>query len=167
MAWTVAFALLGALMFSMLLAPVLSSIFFRKGTREWHNPGMVLLTRVYSAVLGRAIHWRWVTLGVAALSGFALAIYLATSVLGSEFLPHLDEGAIWVRGILAAEYRPDRRNARGESGSSYPVLLSGGPAVHQPGGPARRRHGHHGVFQHRVFCRFEIEGRMAAGVSPG
>jgi cobalt-zinc-cadmium resistance protein CzcA len=100
MAWTVAFALLGALMFSMLLAPVLSSLFFPKGTREWHNPVMVLLTRAYRAVLGKAIHWRWLTLGVA-LSGFALTIYLATSVLGSEFLPHLDEGAIWVRGILA------------------------------------------------------------------
>jgi cobalt-zinc-cadmium resistance protein CzcA len=100
MAWTVAFALLGALMFSMLLAPVLSSIFFRKGTKEWHNPVMTFITRCYRSALGRAIHWRWLTLGVA-LSGFALTIYLATSVLGSEFLPHLDEGAIWVRGILA------------------------------------------------------------------
>jgi cobalt-zinc-cadmium resistance protein CzcA len=100
MAWTVAFALLGALMFSMLLAPVLSSLFFRKGTKEWHNPVMIFLTRMYRATLSRAIHWRWLTLGVA-LSGFALTIYLATSVLGSEFLPHLDEGAIWVRGIMA------------------------------------------------------------------
>jgi cobalt-zinc-cadmium resistance protein CzcA len=100
MAWTVAFALLGALMFSMLLAPVLSSLLFRKGAKEWHNPVMILLTRGYRAALGKAIRWRWVTLS-AALAGFALAIYLATSVLGSEFLPHLDEGAIWVRGILA------------------------------------------------------------------
>ena len=100
MAWTVAFALLGALMFSMLLAPVLSSIFFPKGAKEWHNPIMTFLTRMYRSVLGRAIHWRWITLAVA-LSGFALSIYLATNVLGSEFLPHLDEGAIWVRGIMA------------------------------------------------------------------
>src|SRR5579871_3753521 len=42
MAWTVAFALLGALMFSMLLAPVLSSLFFPRGTKEWHNPIMTL-----------------------------------------------------------------------------------------------------------------------------
>jgi cobalt-zinc-cadmium resistance protein CzcA len=100
MAWTVAFALLGALMFSMLLAPVLSSLFFRKGTKEWHNPVMIFLTKVYRAVLAKAIRWRWVTLAVA-LSGFALTIYLAMFVLGSEFLPHLDEGAIWVRGIMA------------------------------------------------------------------
>jgi len=100
MAWTVAFALLGALMFSMLLAPVLSSVFFPRGTKEWHNPVMTFLTRVYRSVLGTAIHWRWLTLGVA-LAGFGLTIYLATDVLGSEFLPHLDEGAIWARGILA------------------------------------------------------------------
>ncbi len=47
MAWTVAFALLGALIFSMLIAPVLASLFFPKGTREWHNPVMVWLTAVY------------------------------------------------------------------------------------------------------------------------
>ena len=38
MAWTVAFALLGALLFSMLSAPVLASFVFPTGTREWHNP---------------------------------------------------------------------------------------------------------------------------------
>ena len=100
MAWTVAFALLGALMFSMLLAPVFSSIFFRKGTSEWHNPVLIFVTARYRSILGWAIQWRWVTLG-AALAGLGLAVFLARSVLGSEFLPHLDEGAIWVRGTLA------------------------------------------------------------------
>ena len=47
MAWTVAFALLGALLFSMLIAPVLSSFLFRKGAREWHNPVMAFLTARY------------------------------------------------------------------------------------------------------------------------
>ncbi|HTF69669.1 MAG TPA: efflux RND transporter permease subunit, partial [Edaphobacter sp.] len=47
MAWTVAFALLGALLFSMVIAPVLASFFFPKGTREWHNPVMLLLTNAY------------------------------------------------------------------------------------------------------------------------
>jgi len=100
MAWTVAFALLGALIFSMLLAPVLSSLFFPKGTKEWHNPIMVFLTKMYRAVLGKAIRFRYVTLAVA-LAGFGLTIYLGGFVLGSEFLPHLDEGAIWVRGVMA------------------------------------------------------------------
>ncbi|HLG99502.1 MAG TPA: CusA/CzcA family heavy metal efflux RND transporter [Bryobacteraceae bacterium] len=100
MAWTVAFALLGALMFSMLLTPVLSSFLFRKGTREWHNPVMAFLTARYRAVLRLAIGWRWVTLS-AATAGLLFGVYLAGWVLGSEFLPHLDEGAIWVRGTLA------------------------------------------------------------------
>ena len=100
MAWTVAFALLGALMFSMLLAPVLSSLFFPRGTKEWHNPIMVFLTKMYRAVLGKAIRFRYLTLAVA-LAGFGLTIYLGGFVLGSEFLPHLDEGAIWVRGVMA------------------------------------------------------------------
>ncbi|HLH43991.1 MAG TPA: CusA/CzcA family heavy metal efflux RND transporter [Bryobacteraceae bacterium] len=100
MAWTVAFALLGALIFSMLLAPVLSSVFFRSGAREWRNPLMTFLTDRYRRLLSMAIRWRWATLLVA-LGGLALAIWLGGWVLGSEFLPHLDEGAVWVRGTLA------------------------------------------------------------------
>ena len=111
MAWTVAFALLGALMFSMLLAPVLSSLFFPKGTKEWHNPVMTFLTSVYRSGAGKAIRLALGDAGVA-LSGFALTIYLATSVLGSEFLPHLDEGAIWVRGITGAEHRARPKESR-------------------------------------------------------
>src|SRR5579883_1711747 len=47
MAWTVAFALLGALLFSMLIAPVLSSLLFRAGAAEWHNPAMTWLRERY------------------------------------------------------------------------------------------------------------------------
>ena len=106
MAWTVAFALLGALTFSMLIAPVLSSFFFRKGIREWHNPLMTVLTAGYRRGLRLAIQFRWVTAGVA-LAALAGAGYLAFSgVIGSEFLPHLDEGDIWVRGTLAPSTGP-------------------------------------------------------------
>jgi cobalt-zinc-cadmium resistance protein CzcA len=106
MAWTVAFALLGALVFSMLLAPVLSSLMFREGTREWRNPLMALLTNLYRTAVSWAIRARWITVGVAVFCLMAAA-YLATSgVIGSEFLPHLDEGAIWVRGTLAPSTGP-------------------------------------------------------------
>ncbi len=104
MAWTVMFALLGALLFSMVLAPVLASFLFPKGTREWHNPLMDWMTRAYARVLSGAIHYRWVTLGVA-LAAVAGTFILAKAV-GSEFLPHLDEGAIWVRGTLAPSTGP-------------------------------------------------------------
>jgi len=106
MAWTVAFALLGALMFSMLVAPVLSSFFFPKGTREWRNPVMTWLTNGYRKALRVAIRFRVLVVagGVATL---ILAVYLAVGgVIGSEFLPHLDEGALWVRGTLAPSTGP-------------------------------------------------------------
>ena len=65
MAWTVAFALLGALIFSMLVAPVIAAVVYPKGTKEWHNPLMGWLTRMYDKVLGAAIRWRWVTAALA------------------------------------------------------------------------------------------------------
>jgi cobalt-zinc-cadmium resistance protein CzcA len=106
MAWTVAFALLGALIFSMLIAPVLASFLFRRTTKEWRNPVMEFLTHRYRAALHSAIRWRWVTAGIGLL-GVGLAAFLAFSgVIGSEFLPHLDEGAIWVRGTLAPSVGP-------------------------------------------------------------
>jgi cobalt-zinc-cadmium resistance protein CzcA len=106
MAWTVAFALLGALLFSMLIAPVLSSIFFPKGTREWHNLFMTWLTAKYRKALRWAIRLRWLTVGVGVAS-LCAAIYLTVGgIIGSEFLPHLDEGAFWVRGTLAQSAGP-------------------------------------------------------------
>ncbi|HVT95752.1 MAG TPA: CusA/CzcA family heavy metal efflux RND transporter [Bryobacteraceae bacterium] len=104
MAWTVAFALLGGLLFSMFLAPVLASIVFPKGTREWHNPLMNLFIRAYRRLLEWAIGRRYVTVSLAALS-LAGALLLARTI-GSEFLPHLDEGAIWARGTLAPSAGP-------------------------------------------------------------
>ena len=107
MAWTVAFALLGALLFSMLVAPVLSSLLFRKGVSEWRNPVMELLTKRYREAVRWSIEHRVVTLG-AAVVVFLLAVYLTLGgVIGSEFLPHLDEGSLWVRGTLAPSTGPD------------------------------------------------------------
>jgi heavy metal efflux system protein len=106
MAWTVAFALLGALLFSILVAPVLSSLLFSKGVSEWHNPVMELLKSRYRQALRWAIEHRTITVGGAAF-GFLLALYLTFGgVIGSEFLPHLDEGALWVRGTLAPSTGP-------------------------------------------------------------
>jgi cobalt-zinc-cadmium resistance protein CzcA len=106
MAWTVAFALLGALIFSMLVAPVLASFLFRSGAREWHNPVLQFLTTRYRNGVRRAIRLRWVTLAIPAIL-LSAALYLAQAgYIGSEFLPHLDEGAIWVRGTLAPSTGP-------------------------------------------------------------
>jgi heavy metal efflux system protein len=100
MAWTVVFALLGALTFSIVLAPVLSSLLLAKGAKEWKNPLMEFLRTHYRRGVTWAIHHHGLTIGVGVTS-LVLGIYLAFSgVIGSEFLPHLDEGALWVRGEL-------------------------------------------------------------------
>ncbi len=101
MAWTVAFALLGAMTFSILIAPVLASIFFSKGVRERRNLAMNYLIRAYRRRLTWAVKHPWVVacVGIAAALG---TLYLGFGgVIGAEFLPHLDEGAIWARGTLA------------------------------------------------------------------
>jgi heavy metal efflux system protein len=101
MAWTVAFALLGAMTYAILIAPVLSSWLFRKGVKEMHNPVMTALTKWYRSAVRVAIDHRWVTIGVG-LASFLVAMYLTFSgIIGAEFLPHLDEGAIWARGAMA------------------------------------------------------------------
>jgi cobalt-zinc-cadmium resistance protein CzcA len=107
MAWTVAFALLGALIFSILIAPVLASFAFQSGAKEWHNPIMHFVIERYRTAVRWAIRHRAVTIGACALM-VAVGSYLAFSgVIGSEFLPHLDEGALWVRGTLAPSTGPD------------------------------------------------------------
>jgi heavy metal efflux system protein len=101
MAWTVAFALLGAIVFSIFLVPVLAALLFPRGVKEWRNPVMEFLKDRYRGVVKSAIENRWITVGVA-LASLAVAAFLTFSgIIGSEFLPHLDEGAIWARGAMA------------------------------------------------------------------
>ena len=107
MAWTVAFALLGALIFSILIAPVLASFAFAKGAKEWHNPVMSFLTARYRNAVRWAIHHRIITVGVACFAVLLGSFVAFSGVIGSEFLPHLDEGALWVRGTLAPSAGPD------------------------------------------------------------
>ena len=106
MAWTVAFALLGALLFALLIAPVLCTLLFKDEIKEWRNPVFHWLQERY----GRQLDWCFdhmkLTLGLGA-AAFVVMLFLAFGgVIGSEFLPHLDEGAIWVRGTLAPSTGP-------------------------------------------------------------
>jgi cobalt-zinc-cadmium resistance protein CzcA len=106
MAWTVSFALLGSLLFSMLIAPALSSLLFGRRVSEWNNPLMTVMTRGYRKSLEWAIRFRWITAGVATAALAVSGFLVYSGIIGSEFLPHLDEGAIWARATLAPSTGP-------------------------------------------------------------
>ena len=128
MAWTVSFALLGALVFAILLAPVLSLLGFSRGIKEWHNPVMEFLRNWYRPAVKWAIEHRWISVGAGA-AAFLIAVFLMMSgVIGSEFLPHLDEGAIWVRGTLAPSTGPTESTRLANQAR---VILASFPEVKQ------------------------------------
>ena len=136
MAWTVAFALLGALTFSIVVAPVLASLLFSKGAKEWENPLMGWLIKHYRTSVRWAIENRKITVGVATVI-FIVAMWMNFGgVIGSEFLPHLDEGAIWVRGTLAPSEGPtasiDFTNKARQIMASFPEVTQ---VVSQTGRP--------------------------------
>ena len=164
MAWTMAFALLGALFFSIVVTPVLSSYVFAKGASEWRNPLMAWLLQRYRVAVRWAIHHRAITVGVTALAIVVGNILAFGGFVGSEFLPHLDEGALWVRGTSGPQHRSRRRHSRRQSSPHRAVLVSGSPAMHQPGWPPGRRNRQYRLFQYRVLRRSEAEGRVASGL---
>ncbi len=106
MAWTVGFALLGAVLFSITIAPALSSFLFRKEASEWHNPLLMWITNLYHKALTWSIRHRWAVAGVTLLAICGSAYLVLGDAIGSEFLPHLDEGSLWVRGTLAPSTGP-------------------------------------------------------------
>ena len=162
MALTVAFALLGAMTFSILIAPVLSALFFRHGVKEWHNPVMVSLTQRYRVAVRWAIEHHMVTFGVG-LAVLGVTLFLALSgIIGSEFLPHLDEGAIWARGTLASSTSLTEGSRFADQAriifASFPEVTT---VVSQSGAP-RRRDRHRRIWQHRVLRGPEAQGAMEA-----
>src|SRR5450759_897427 len=100
MAYTVCFALLGSMLLALTLIPVLATYLFRNGCKTWDNPVLRWIYNAYEGVLRFTVKRAWVTVafGAAVVAGaFALG-----GQLGSEFLPQLDEGTIWVRANFPA-----------------------------------------------------------------
>jgi cobalt-zinc-cadmium resistance protein CzcA len=106
MAWTVAFALLGALTFSMIVAPVLATLLFRRQISSWENPVLAWITRGYRHALTWSVRHRWVMVGAGVGAVCCSLVLVYGDIIGSEFLPHLDEGAIWVRGTASPSIGP-------------------------------------------------------------
>jgi cobalt-zinc-cadmium resistance protein CzcA len=98
LAWTLGFALLGALLFTLTLVPVLCSILLKKNVREKNNPIVHFFDRIVMAGFGWCYRNRRLSL-IAAIS-FMGATFFSSTLLGTEFLPQLNEGALWVTAEL-------------------------------------------------------------------
>ena len=98
LAYTLSFALLGALIFTLTLVPALSSILLKKNVRERHNPVVSFFENGVKFLFEKARRVPQLSLAIA-ISVMALTFYSA-KFLGSEFLPELDEGALWVKAQL-------------------------------------------------------------------
>src|SRR6516165_2110118 len=98
MADTMGFALLGALILTLTVVPVLSSYWFKSGVEEKQNRLYNWIRDQYAGRLEWCLNHAGVTI-VAALLIFGATLLLIPRI-GGEFLPHLDEGAVWVRATL-------------------------------------------------------------------
>ena len=98
MADTMIFALIGALIVTLVLLPVLCAWFMRQGVRERRSAAFAAIKAVYVKGLDICLANRWATIGASAvvLAGSLLLI----PAVGAEFMPQLDEGALWVRATM-------------------------------------------------------------------
>ena len=98
LAYTLGFALLGALITTLTLVPVLINMLLRKDVHEKHNPVVHFLTKIM--LFGFQFNYKHRRLVILSSALMIVAGFFAFNLLGSEFLPELDEGAIWVRAQL-------------------------------------------------------------------
>jgi cobalt-zinc-cadmium resistance protein CzcA len=98
LAYTLGFALLGALIFTLTLVPVLVNVLLRKNVKEKHNPIVHFLTKLTMGIFRFNFKHKRLTLIVTTIV-IAIGLY-AFKFLGTEFLPELNEGSIWVRATL-------------------------------------------------------------------
>ena len=98
MAFTVCYALLGSMLLALTLIPALATYLFRNGSKEWRNPVLLWLESKYAQILKRVVIQPKLIVAVSA--SVVIGAFAIGSLLGSEFLPQLDEGVIWVRANL-------------------------------------------------------------------
>lgn len=102
LAWTLGFALLGALIFTLTLVPVLSSILLNKNVKEKENFFTLFINKVVSSGFSWTYARKKLTIMIA-IGCFALTLF-STRWLGTEFLPQLNEGALWVEAKMPMSY---------------------------------------------------------------
>ncbi len=134
MADTMSFALLGALILTLTLVPVLASYWFKGGVRERENKPFEKIKRVYGGELGWCLdHPKLTMLAATVILGLTV---LLVPFIGGEFMPHLDEGALWVRATMpytisyeeSAKIAPQIRDIL----MSYPQVTQVGSELGRP-----------------------------------
>jgi cobalt-zinc-cadmium resistance protein CzcA len=94
LAYTLGFALLGALLFTLTLVPALSSILLRKNVKEKHNPVVIFFENGIRRMFGFTYRNQKLSLIISLV--FMSLTFASAKLLGTEFLPQLNEGALWV-----------------------------------------------------------------------
>jgi len=134
MADTMSIALVGALILTLTFVPVLCSYWFTKGVREKDNRPFEWMKRVYASRLDWCLdHPKSTMFGAAIIFGGSL---LLVPFIGGEFMPHLDEGALWIRATLpytisfdeASKFSPEIRNML----MTYPQVTDVGSELGRP-----------------------------------
>lgn len=98
LAYTLGFALLGALLYTLTLVPALSSVLLKKNVKEKHNP----VVHFFEKYIGQAFRWVYRHQGISLTTAVIVMVvtFFSARFLGTEFLPELDEGALWVESEL-------------------------------------------------------------------
>src|SRR5712671_3501679 len=134
MAETMSYALLGSLIFTLTLVPVLASYWFKKGIKEVVNRPYEWIKNIYAGQLDWCLdHPKTTMIAATIIFGSSL---LLVPYIGGEFMPHLDEGALWVRATLpytisfeeASKFAPQIRNIL----MSYPQVTEVGSELGRP-----------------------------------
>ncbi len=134
MADTMSVALIGALILTLTFVPVMCSYWFKKGVREPRNKPFEWIKKEYGSELKWCLERPWLTMLVATII-FGISLFLVPFI-GGEFMPHLDEGALWVRATMpytisyeeAAKVAPQIRDIL----AKYPMVTDVGSELGRP-----------------------------------
>jgi len=134
MADTMSIALVGALILTLTFVPVMCSYWFKKGVREPRNRPFEWIKNEYASELRWCLDRPWLTMLLATII-FAASLLLIPFI-GGEFMPHLDEGALWVRATMpytisyeeAAKIAPQIRDIL----AKYPQVTEVGSELGRP-----------------------------------
>ncbi len=113
LAYTLGFALLGALFFTLTFVPALTSRLFHKNVVEKHNPLVAGMIKYYEKFYDWVMKHKKLSLIIAAI--FIAITFFSANFLGSEFIPHLNEGALWVEGSAPMSISLEQSKALADS----------------------------------------------------